>query len=73
MKRYDKSKMPSALAGLLLFVEVCRSPEYTAPGSVSAGDAFHNTGVQAHHCLCGRDSVFDQMSDMRERRLRKAN
>ena len=67
-----KSRTPSALAGLL-FVGVCRSPEYTAPASVSAGDAFYNAGMRARHRLCGRDSVFDQMSDMQEKRARKVN
>ena len=72
IKRQDKSKKPSALSGLL--VEVCRSPEYTAPTSVSAGDAFHDAGMRARHSLCGRDSVFfDQMSDVQEKRVRKAN
>src|SRR5260221_6235425 len=61
MKRQDKSKMPPTLAGLLV-VEVCRSPDYTSPASVSGGDAFHDGGVaaalRARHRLCGRDSVF---------------
>ena len=63
----DKSKTPPTLAGLL-FVEVCRSPEYTAPAPVSAGDALHDGGVRARHRLCGRDSVFlIKMSDMQEK------
>jgi hypothetical protein len=57
--------MQDALARLLSVVKVCRSPEYTAPGCVSTGDALDNAGVRARHCLRGRDPVHP-VSDAQE-------
>jgi hypothetical protein len=44
---------------VVVVVEVCGSPEHTAPGCISAGDAFDDAGVRTRHRLRGRDSVVD--------------
>ena len=42
---------------IIVVVRVCRSPQYTAPGSVPTGDAFDYIGMRACHCLRGRNSI----------------
>lgn len=64
-RKGQRPKMRDVLTGLLSVVKVCRSPEHTVPGCVSASDTFDDAGVGARHCLHGRDPVHS-VSDAQE-------